>query len=467
MSSFSVNGRTVFVTGAARGIGAESARRLHAKGANVALVGLEPDLLEELAAELGDRAEAFEADVTDADALERAVDDAVERFGGIDVAIANAGINMSGTVAKGRLEAIERVLDVNLMGVWRTDRAVLPQIIERKGYLLNIASLAAVSHAPMMAPYATAKAGVEALSNCLRQELALTGARVGCAYFGFIDTDLVRAGFEEPSAQVMRKEMPGFLTQDRAAVEGGRRDRGRRRAARGARVGAAVRGPDAGAAGHPAAAHRAPRDEEQAPARGAAAGRPRARRRRARRSGARHLGGGEVRVWPTSSAAIVGSGFGGLGAAIRLREEGIEDFVVLEREHDVGGTWRENTYPGCACDVPSHLYSYSFAPQPRLEPQLRPAARDPRLPPRDGRAGEDKIRFGAEVQAARWDDEQQRWLISTPQGDFRAKALRRRHRPAQRAQVAGRRRASRTSRARCSTPPSGTTRTTSPASAWP
>jgi NAD(P)-dependent dehydrogenase (short-subunit alcohol dehydrogenase family) len=211
--SWSIDGKTVFVTGAARGIGAESARRLHAKGANVALVGLEPELLEQLAGELGDRAAAFEADVTDADALERAVDGAVEAFGGIDVAIANAGINMSGTIAKGRVDAIERVLEVNLMGVWRTDRAVLPQIVERKGYLLNIASLAAVSHAPMMGPYATAKAGVEALSDCLRQELALTGARVGCAYFGFIDTDLVRAGFEEPSAQVMRKEMPSFLTK--------------------------------------------------------------------------------------------------------------------------------------------------------------------------------------------------------------------------------------------------------------
>ena len=111
------------------------------------------------------------------------------------------------------MEAIERVLDVNLMGVRRTDRAVLPQITERKGYLLNIASLAAVAHAPMMAPYATAKAGVEALSDCLRQETAPTGASVGCAYFGFIDTDLVRAGFEEPSAQAMRQEMPGFLTK--------------------------------------------------------------------------------------------------------------------------------------------------------------------------------------------------------------------------------------------------------------
>src|SRR3954454_13605648 len=64
------------------------------------------------------------------------------------------------------------------------------------------------------------------------------------------------------------------------------------------------------------------------------------------------------------SIAIVGSGFSGLGLALRLRQEGIEDFVVLERGDGVGGTWHFNTYPGCACDVPSHLYSFSFAPNP-------------------------------------------------------------------------------------------------------
>src|SRR3954447_24710499 len=90
---YDVSGRTVFITGAARGIGAASARRLHAAGANVALVGLEPELLEELAASLGDRACAFEADVTSYDALQRAVRGTVSRFGAIDVAIANAGIS--------------------------------------------------------------------------------------------------------------------------------------------------------------------------------------------------------------------------------------------------------------------------------------------------------------------------------------------------------------------------------------
>ncbi|MEY2513215.1 MAG: hypothetical protein QOJ89_573, partial [bacterium] len=197
---YDVAGRTVFITGAARGIGAASARRLHAAGANVALVGLEPDLLDELAASLGDRACAFEADVTDYDALQRAVGGTVQRFGAIDVAIANAGISYIGRLATAPMEQVERALEVNLMGVWRTNRAVIEQIVARRGYLLNIASLAAASHTPLMGPYSASKAGVEALTDCLRAEIAPTGARVGCAYFGFIDTDLVRASFAHPSS---------------------------------------------------------------------------------------------------------------------------------------------------------------------------------------------------------------------------------------------------------------------------
>jgi NAD(P)-dependent dehydrogenase (short-subunit alcohol dehydrogenase family) len=210
---YDVGGRTVFITGAARGIGAEAARRLHAKGANVALVGLEPERLQALAAQLGDRAAAFEADVSDYDALQRAVSATVERFGAIDVGIANAGIAFTGPLATAPIEQVERTLAVNFLGVWRTDRALIGQIVERKGYLLNISSLSAVAHAPLMAPYTSAKAGVEALTDALRMETAPTGARVGCAYFGFIDTDLVRASFAQPSTQGVRSNSPGFLTK--------------------------------------------------------------------------------------------------------------------------------------------------------------------------------------------------------------------------------------------------------------
>jgi NAD(P)-dependent dehydrogenase (short-subunit alcohol dehydrogenase family) len=211
MSLYDIPGRTVLITGAARGIGAAAAERLHARGANVALVGLEPALLEQNAARLGERAAFFEADVTDFAAMQEVVARTVERFGTLDVAIANAGIAFSGTLADSPVEHVERTLAVNLLGVWRTDRAVLPEILKNRGYLLNISSLAAATHSPMMGPYAAAKAGVEALSNSLRQETAPSGAKVGCAYFGFLDTDLVRASFAQPSAEAMTGNLPGFI----------------------------------------------------------------------------------------------------------------------------------------------------------------------------------------------------------------------------------------------------------------
>jgi NAD(P)-dependent dehydrogenase (short-subunit alcohol dehydrogenase family) len=163
------------------------------------------------AARLGERAAFFEADVTERDALDEAVAGTVERFGGIDVAIANAGIHTTGSLIGGDPERIERTIEVNLFGVLRTDLAVLPQIVQNKGYLLNVASLAAASHAPLMGPYTCSKAGVEALTDALRVELSTTGARAGCAYFGFIDTDLVRASFAQASTQTMQKQMPGFV----------------------------------------------------------------------------------------------------------------------------------------------------------------------------------------------------------------------------------------------------------------
>jgi NAD(P)-dependent dehydrogenase (short-subunit alcohol dehydrogenase family) len=95
--------------------------------------------------------------------------------------------------------------------VWRTDRAVIEQLIARRGYLLNISSLSAIVHPPMIGAYAAAKSGVDGLSDSLRAELAPSGVQVGCAYFGFLDTDLVRAGYSQPSAQVANGSSPGFI----------------------------------------------------------------------------------------------------------------------------------------------------------------------------------------------------------------------------------------------------------------
>lgn len=208
-----LTGKTVLVTGAARGIGAAAVARFHARGANVALVGLEPDRLELRAKELGKRAAWFEADVTDDAAVRAAVDGTVEQFGGIDVAIANAGVSFIGSLADQPMDTWLRTIDVNLLGVYRTDRAVLPHLVESGGYLLNIASLSALLHLGGMSAYTAAKAGVEAMTDALRQELSVTEATAGCAYFGFIDTDLVRGAFEHPSTQAMMASQPTFLTR--------------------------------------------------------------------------------------------------------------------------------------------------------------------------------------------------------------------------------------------------------------
>ena len=151
--SYDVAGRTVFVTGAARGIGAAVAEQMHRRGANVALVGLEPDRLAERAAALGERAIWFEADVTDSDALVAAADGTADRFGGIDVAVANAGLSFIGSVQTQPVEEWVRTIEVNLLGVYRTDRAVLPHVVARGGYVLNVAALSAIGPAPLMSAY--------------------------------------------------------------------------------------------------------------------------------------------------------------------------------------------------------------------------------------------------------------------------------------------------------------------------
>jgi NAD(P)-dependent dehydrogenase (short-subunit alcohol dehydrogenase family) len=209
-----MTGKTVFITGAARGIGAESARQLARRGANVALAGLEPDRLEALAAELGDRAAWWEADVRDAAALDAAVAGAAERFGGLDAVVANAGVRPpSATVATVDPADFERVIEINLLGVWRTVRAALPHLIERRGYALGIASLAAALHSPTMAPYAMAKAGVEAFMNSLRLEVEGKGVAVGTGYFGFIDTDMVREAFAQRGADRLTERTPSFMAR--------------------------------------------------------------------------------------------------------------------------------------------------------------------------------------------------------------------------------------------------------------
>lgn len=211
MARNTVKGKVVLIIGAARGIGAGLAERLAAQGAKVALVGIEAEEQRKVAEAIGADAKSWEADVTDWAAFEKATAGIVEHFGGIDIVIANAGIASTGFVRSVDPAAFEKVIEVDLLGVWRTFRVTLPHVIERKGYLLAISSLAAITHAPGMANYAAAKAGVEAFSNSLRAEVAHLGVKVGVAHPTWIRTDLVESADAHPVFGKLRSGMPGLI----------------------------------------------------------------------------------------------------------------------------------------------------------------------------------------------------------------------------------------------------------------
>jgi NAD(P)-dependent dehydrogenase (short-subunit alcohol dehydrogenase family) len=206
---YPIAGKRILVTGAARGIGAGVAGELADRGARVALVGLEPALLADVAAGCGPDAVWFEADVTDSDAISAAVGEAAEHLGGLDVVIANAGVAALGTVLTIDPAAFERVIAVNLLGVWRTVRAALPHLIRSRGYVLPVASVAAAAHSPAMAAYSASKAGVEAFADSLRQEVAARGVGVGVAYFSWIATDMVAGADGHPVFGRFRARLKG------------------------------------------------------------------------------------------------------------------------------------------------------------------------------------------------------------------------------------------------------------------
>jgi NAD(P)-dependent dehydrogenase (short-subunit alcohol dehydrogenase family) len=205
-STPSLAGRRVLITGAARGIGAALAERLHQRGARVSVVGLEADLLEQVAARCGD-AHWAPCDVTDRDQVEATVQGAVDALGGLDVVVANAGIAAQLPLVGGDPQVMERTIAVNVMGVYYTLRAAGPHISHPGGYALPIASVGAVVHLPLMGAYSASKAAVEALGNTLRMELMPTGAKVGVAYFAELDTDMTARGFGTQAAAKLSQGM--------------------------------------------------------------------------------------------------------------------------------------------------------------------------------------------------------------------------------------------------------------------
>lgn len=214
MTRYELGDRVALVTGAARGIGLETARALISRGASVAVIDLEAEAAEAAAAQLHDtRAIGLAADVTDRGAMQQAVAATVERFGALDVVVANAGIaSRAATFRAMASEGFERVIDVNLMGVVRTVDAALPELIRRRGHAVVVASVYAFGNGVGATSYAMSKAAVEQFGRALRVELVQHGASASVAYFGYIDTEMVHRAIDaDPVVDSMLATYPRLL----------------------------------------------------------------------------------------------------------------------------------------------------------------------------------------------------------------------------------------------------------------
>jgi NAD(P)-dependent dehydrogenase (short-subunit alcohol dehydrogenase family) len=208
MSRTSLKGQVAVVTGAARGVGELLARKLSARGAKVALVGLEPDELRTVSARLHTESDWWHADVTDHEAMARVAEEVKARFGKVDIVVANAGVASGGPFVDSDPVAWRRVIEVNLIGSAVTGRAFLPVLLESRGYFLQIASLAAITPAPMMTAYCASKSGIEAFAHSLRAEVGYKGVRVGVGYLSWTDTDMVRGADQDEVMRELRQRLP-------------------------------------------------------------------------------------------------------------------------------------------------------------------------------------------------------------------------------------------------------------------
>lgn len=191
MAKYNLKGRIVAITGSTGGLGAAVATALVDKGAKVALFDIDQAAVEAQATSLGNAAFAHVVDVCSMDSLQLAMAAAAEHFGGIDIVLANAGITVVEPIISADPKKFERVIDINLVGVWRTFHAALPYVVKRKGHLMGVSSMAAFVHSPLQAPYTASKAGVWAMCDSIRLELQHEGVSVGSVHPTFFQTPMM------------------------------------------------------------------------------------------------------------------------------------------------------------------------------------------------------------------------------------------------------------------------------------
>ena len=218
-SKSNLNGRVVFITGAASGIGAATALEVVAMGGTPVLVDCDAEPLAQIASCCGPETLHWVADVTDLQAMQEVVEKTISKAGHIDIVFANAGVAAFGPVAYIDPVAWKRCLEVNVFGVFNTIRAALPSVMAQKGYVLINASSSSFAHPPVMSAYAASKSAVEAMGNSLRIEMAAHAVGVGVVHAGWVRTPLVTEGALHPGFVRLRATMPGPLNSETSPEE--------------------------------------------------------------------------------------------------------------------------------------------------------------------------------------------------------------------------------------------------------
>ncbi len=205
MARYDLAGRTILITGSTGGLGTAVAHALRARGANLALLDLDAGSAQQQAADLGPEtvARGWAADVCDLDSLQTATDSAAEHFGRLDVVIANAGVSALAPLETIEPATWERIIDINLNGVWRTFRAALPHVKRTRGYMLAVSSMAAFVHAPLNGPYVASKAGVWALCDATRLEVRHHGVGIGSLHPTFFKTPMMDDVRADPAGNTL------------------------------------------------------------------------------------------------------------------------------------------------------------------------------------------------------------------------------------------------------------------------